>query len=382
MAVINNGLPKTKLKAIDIRDTLNANGGKTNNKTSSFFKEDANINKWSKHKPIVTGVKNDIFVPFDSEKWNNQSGDVPKRVNDYVSAWNGCSVDDWYTYRLPKGGEDEPLRKGDFRGYRADATPPFKAFTIEDAEADHVEVTGNSTTCKVYIRNFLNNENDPQEGGMLSLKDLDIFNKLGETYRIAVVDKFIRKGGSESSATWDIYKGSELTEHWVESVVTLKTWTVNDVGTHELAPVLVSDNGNYIPLPFPHRKLKIAVWYTGDAFIEFSASFQYGYADVPNSGEFSVGFTYVQATPYDETKDYNVQIYYGTSSSPIDVIMNNTFKITGEDTTEAGQHCYKASSHQSLWRINSSHWAFSACQELWNNDNLYAWFGLESVKAN
>lgn len=348
MAVINNGLPKTNLKSIDIRDTLNANGGKTSNKTSSFFKEDANINKWSKHKPIVTGYKNDIIVPFDSDKWNNQSGNVPVSVNDYKTAWNGCSVDEWYTYTLPKGGEDEPLRKGDFRGYRADATPPFKAFTVDNTEADTTEINGNSTTCQIYMRNFLNNEEDPIEGGMLSLKDLGIFNKIGTTYKVAVVDKFKKEGtGSE---TWEIYKGDTLSANWVQSNVTLKTWTVNDVGLHELAPVLAADNGNYLPLPFPHRLLRVLKYYGSDTFLSPYASIAYSSLDgelganaTGSSVVLNVSFIYIRGNNTDESHQFHIQMNYGSESIQSTRLDDVYFTIPNSMVNEAGDFEYKFS---------------------------------------
>lgn len=348
MAVINNGLPKTKLKSIDIRDTLNANGGKTSNKTSSFFKEDANINKWSKHKPIVTGFKNDIIVPFDSDKWNNQSGSVPVAVNDYKTAWNGCSVDEWYDYQLPKGGEDEPLRKGDFRGYRADATPPFKAFAVDNTEADTTEINGNTTICQIYMRNFLNDEEDPIEGGMLSLKDLGIFNKIGTTYKVAIVDKFKKEGtGTEA---WEIYKGDTLSENWVQSNVTLKTWTVNDVGLHELAPVLAADNGNYIPLPFPHRLLRIFKYYGSDTFLSPYASIAYssldGELDANATGSsvvLSVSFIQIRGNQTPESHQFHIQMNYGSEAIQSTRLDDVYFTIPDSMKNEAMDFEYKFS---------------------------------------
>jgi hypothetical protein len=45
-------LPSTNLKGADIRDTLNSGGGIVNNSSNTWFSEAANINMWSKYKPI------------------------------------------------------------------------------------------------------------------------------------------------------------------------------------------------------------------------------------------------------------------------------------------------------------------------------------------
>ena len=46
-------LNKTNLKASEIRDALSEGGGLVDNNASSFFKADANVNIWSKYKPVT-----------------------------------------------------------------------------------------------------------------------------------------------------------------------------------------------------------------------------------------------------------------------------------------------------------------------------------------
>ena len=59
-------LNKTNLKASEIRDALVAGGGVVDNNTLSFFKGSANVNMWSKYKP-VTAIGGPQFVQdFDS----------------------------------------------------------------------------------------------------------------------------------------------------------------------------------------------------------------------------------------------------------------------------------------------------------------------------
>ena len=253
MAVINNGLPKTKLKSIDIRDTLNANGGKTNNKTSSFFKEDANINKWSKHKPIKDRR---VIVPYDDEKWSNQDGAAPSTITSLATAWQGCSEEDWYKYELPKGGSTEPFRKGDFRGYRADAFSAFQVFSVDNTVTTHLD----GTKFTIFVRIKLNNEEDKVVGGMLSLSDLNIFDESNNEMRVGVIDYFKGEyktylGQSFSEAGWGY---AEVNIDWGDNV--------NNSGDHEFAAILYKTDGTYYPLPFERIKVKVETYHASDFY--------------------------------------------------------------------------------------------------------------------
>lgn len=132
-------LPTTNLKAEDIRDTLNANGGSVSNDTKTFFTTSAKINPFSKRKPVVLSVN--FCQDFDSTKANYDAtwwqasdkmcGLVPKVVTSraaIVSAQDG-GMNGW-SYRLPSGGSSQPFRLGDFAGYNAGANPPLYDFVI------------------------------------------------------------------------------------------------------------------------------------------------------------------------------------------------------------------------------------------------------------
>lgn len=133
-------LPTTNLKYDDIRDTLNAGGGSVNNNVASAFKSAANINKWSKHKPVKLAVNFcqdfDSSAPnYDADWWKAKYStcglSIPfqplteNQLNTLAySAYNG-SLDN-YTYLLPTGTASEPFRLGDFARYNRNATEPFK----------------------------------------------------------------------------------------------------------------------------------------------------------------------------------------------------------------------------------------------------------------
>lgn len=137
-------------KVQDIIDTLVANGAKLKEGFTSFhqhgalFTDEANINMFSKHKPIIRAVN--FCQDFDSTKPNylakwwagadGRNGVDPKMVNSYKdipSAMDG-NRNGWI-YRLPTGGSSAPFRLGDFAGYYpkarifySDASAPAKVY--------------------------------------------------------------------------------------------------------------------------------------------------------------------------------------------------------------------------------------------------------------
>lgn len=126
-------LPTENLKTADIRDTLNANGGNVSNVIYTFFTPSANINMWSKYKPVPL---TEDFPDFESNWWKGNSGNCGINITQYNSmdeVYNATTgtLNGW-SYTLPSGGSYEPFRLGDFRGYSTDAVPPFKAFKFPE----------------------------------------------------------------------------------------------------------------------------------------------------------------------------------------------------------------------------------------------------------
>lgn len=139
-------LPTTNLKYDDIRDTLNSAGGFVDNDVASAFKPTANINKWSKHKPVKLAVNFcqdfDSSAPnYDADWWKGTSTTFGLKIP-YLSATTRLNDDAYkiithapdmppnYTYELPTGGENEPLRIGDFAGYKKNAGIPFTTTAV------------------------------------------------------------------------------------------------------------------------------------------------------------------------------------------------------------------------------------------------------------
>lgn len=142
-------LPTTNLKYDDIRDTLNAGDGSVNNDVSSAFKESANINMWSKHKPVRLAVN--FCQDFDSSKPNYNAdwwkgtikncGISPNRIISYINLpdlyendWANDELNGW-KYQMPTGEEGSPYRLGDFAGYFPAAVPPFRKFIVPEVVA-------------------------------------------------------------------------------------------------------------------------------------------------------------------------------------------------------------------------------------------------------
>ena len=124
-------LPTTNLKYDDIRDTLNSAGGSVTNDVASAFKATANINKWSRHKPVKLAVNFcqdfDSSAPnYDADWWKGTPRTFGLKIpylhattrlnNDALKIISHAPEPPNYTYELPTGGENDPLRIGDFAG--------------------------------------------------------------------------------------------------------------------------------------------------------------------------------------------------------------------------------------------------------------------------
>lgn len=119
-------LPNTNLKVHEIRDTLNKYGGKTDNDLSSLFKASANINKWSRKKPVSypkpCGMTDYdyYFTNYGLDTSYASTSAVAKTLLEAAMAGT-----DFYPHILPYGTEGSPYRIEDFKGYNPDAKAPY-----------------------------------------------------------------------------------------------------------------------------------------------------------------------------------------------------------------------------------------------------------------
>lgn len=143
--------------------------GESSNDLATLCKS-ANINKWSKNKPIK---HNCLFKPTEAQKKEANYGisNIPyyrllgKMTQDVINgsmknATNISTLDTriepWH-YQQPMGGYASPYRLGDFDGYFANASAPIGAITeteIESSLSGKVSVVFNKNTDTVSSLTF------------------------------------------------------------------------------------------------------------------------------------------------------------------------------------------------------------------------------------
>ena len=119
--------------ATEIGQVLNSAGGSVNvNQPLTFFTEAAKNNKWAKYKPHIHPSLFKEYGDYNTE--DKRAGLTIKYVilsdnGTYTqNAVRGLYTDaENWSYNLPKGGEKEPFRLGDYRGYQTNSYPLLRA---------------------------------------------------------------------------------------------------------------------------------------------------------------------------------------------------------------------------------------------------------------
>lgn len=162
---VNNGKITPPISIDDVKSVL----GESSNDLATLCKS-ANINKWSKNKPIK---HNCLFKPTEAQKKEANYGisNIPyyrllgKMTQDVINgsmknATNISTLDTriepWH-YQQPMGGYASPYRLGDFDGYFANASAPIGAITeteIESSLSGKVSVVFNKNTDTVSSLTF------------------------------------------------------------------------------------------------------------------------------------------------------------------------------------------------------------------------------------
>lgn len=122
---------------VDLRDTLNANDALVTDKLTTFFTKSANINMWSRRKPVIAakaGTLTDAEMASAGLSFGlyntvakygltivGGKGVTPKTLYQSVA-----TIGSGITYYLPQGGESQPLRLSDFNGYYPAAIQPLR----------------------------------------------------------------------------------------------------------------------------------------------------------------------------------------------------------------------------------------------------------------
>lgn len=129
MAVV----PNTNVNlATNVRDVLNGAGASVGNDVKAYFSSSVIKAWWSKFKPTI--YPNEPFLD-DDRRWQGSNGLCGftsgsvffNTVDALVNAYKNKAT---FVYDVPQGTASEPMRLGDFRGYKTDAKPPIWDFYI------------------------------------------------------------------------------------------------------------------------------------------------------------------------------------------------------------------------------------------------------------
>lgn len=134
---------------VDVRDTLNAYGGRVGNIYDTLFTGSANINVWSRRKPHVNTRNPQPLVMTTEEMAEtlNSSGVVIRRYGIQIlggamtpaELYSQILGDLGYIYPLPTGGELQPFRLQDFNGYYPEAVLPLRTTFADGYQFDYLE---------------------------------------------------------------------------------------------------------------------------------------------------------------------------------------------------------------------------------------------------
>lgn len=126
MAVIPN--TDVDLNA-EIRQVLNTAGGSVTTDVTTFFSSAANLDMWSKFKPVVSTTLFHTLAQWQSYGYLGDDGKCGLTIPTFSdvepfkqAAQSGSGL--WWTYTPPTGGKTQPMRVGDFRGYCTTAYNP------------------------------------------------------------------------------------------------------------------------------------------------------------------------------------------------------------------------------------------------------------------
>lgn len=116
---------------VDVRDTLNANGGSADNTLQSFFQQN-DANKWAKFKDVKLNANfsDDWYRGYNGLCGFTTESVVFNDVSALVAAYDSGRT---FVFDPPQGGTTTPMRLGDFRKYQYTAKAPIWDFYVNRA---------------------------------------------------------------------------------------------------------------------------------------------------------------------------------------------------------------------------------------------------------
>lgn len=190
-------IPSSNVLMIDIRDTLNANGGSVGNELTTFFTDDAGINQWSFRKPYSSTA--DMFKLTDSQIRAINCGFTMKSLTSYSQVPSNMDGEmNGWVYTKPKGGSSSPYRLGDFVGYYPKALPMIQNFYVPNRASNQFENASVNATAIV----------SQQDGKSVSLADLGtLINGYASVYikqASGTQSRMYKASNTLSSGTFDV----------------------------------------------------------------------------------------------------------------------------------------------------------------------------------
>lgn len=190
---VSNGL--ISLDGINLHADINALIGAASSSNSHACRS-ANINKDSKRKPTrYPGNESDI-----NNQWRGLDGQCGFGIQQYTSASQALSNSEalqttdytgmaWnWLYLRPRGGESEPWREGDFRGYYHNAAPLVSRIDYDVSK---------SITTFQLIRNSAGNTADA-----LQWEDISINGVLASNMHFAIATWLVYPDGMAANLDW------------------------------------------------------------------------------------------------------------------------------------------------------------------------------------
>lgn len=338
-------IPSTSVSMDTIKQTLTDYGGSVSNDLLTFFTSGANINKWSKWKPIA--IPADFVDSEDSMKAWDWGINIPSVYGDLSAAFNGCS-ESAYSLKLPSGGSGSPYRLGDFRNYRADATSPFYEISLDRNSA----IAGESVTATLYCRMF----NTSNQAGMLGLADM---GTLSNCYAI-----FIKKDPSGNLTTATSTTTISANHGSVSATFAAFSTASYELGTHTIMAALTKGDGTYYLLPVSKASVKVEQYFSNDYFEKPYGSAYYN--SVSNTGYVSLSQVIHAGSQTTEGPEFSRQLYIGGSPSnmvgpcgygsvTIQKGQQGTLRITfNQDSTSWASYSYLLRDNDTIYIDTSS----------------------------
>lgn len=193
MASYANGvIPNNNVGITDIRQTLGHSNTQQYNCLGHLCVSDK-VNMWSKFKPLRIEADNTSDLP-DWWKGQDDCGIEYIVKTDIISTINAIISGIGWTYKKPRGGQSEPYRLGDFRGYKHKAHKPFSPLYVPDEV--YIEGSGSTMQFGMNIEGSMPNN--------VSLSDIGGEVDLDKTYLgLAVRNSRGNKMYWKTSVTFD-----------------------------------------------------------------------------------------------------------------------------------------------------------------------------------